>query len=86
MLGTAVGVFAGDLITDPEALGLDALFPAFFLALLIGGELRGGRTAVAAALLGAAVALALSPVRPAGRAGDLRLRRGADRARRRDAR
>ena len=33
--GTAVGVFAGDLIGDPEALGLDALFPAFFLALLV---------------------------------------------------
>ena len=30
-----MGVFAGDLIGDPEALGLDALFPAFFLALLV---------------------------------------------------
>ena len=64
--GTAVGVLAGDLITDPDALGLDALFPAFFLALLIGGELRGGRTAVTAALLGAAVALALAPFTPPG--------------------
>ena len=27
--GTAIGVFAGDLIGDPGALGLDALFPAF---------------------------------------------------------
>jgi predicted branched-subunit amino acid permease len=66
VLGTAVGVFAGDLITDPEALGLDALFPAFFLALLMGGELRTGRTAVVAALLGAAVALVLVPFTPAG--------------------
>ena len=64
--GTVVGVFAGDLISDPEALGLDALFPAFFLALLLGGELRGGRTAIAVALLGAAVALALSPFAPPG--------------------
>ncbi len=40
--GTAIGVFAGDAIADPEALGLDALFPAFFLALLA-GELRAGR-------------------------------------------
>jgi 4-azaleucine resistance transporter AzlC len=58
--GTAVGVFAGDLIGDPEALGLDALFPAFFLALLA-TELRRSRRAVAAAGLGAAVALALAP-------------------------
>ena len=36
--GTAIGVFAGDLIGDPAALGLDALFPAFFLCLLVEGE------------------------------------------------
>lgn len=67
VLGTVVGVFAGDLITDPEALGLDALFPAFFLALLMGGELRGGRTRpLAAALLGAAIALSLAPLTPPG--------------------
>ena len=66
VLGTAAGVFAGDLITDPEALGLDALFPAFFLALLMAGELRGGRLSLVAALLGAAVALALVPLTPAG--------------------
>jgi hypothetical protein len=41
--GTAIGVFAGELIGDPDRLGLDAMFPAFFLALLAGGELRGGR-------------------------------------------
>jgi predicted branched-subunit amino acid permease len=67
VLGTVVGVLAGDLITDPEALGLDALFPAFFLALLMGGELRGGRSRpLAAALLGAAIALALAPFTPPG--------------------
>lgn len=66
VLGTVVGVFMGDLIGDPEALGLDALFPAFFLALLVGGELRGGRLPLAAALLGAAVALALVPLAPPG--------------------
>jgi predicted branched-subunit amino acid permease len=64
--GTAVGVFGGELIGDPEALGLDALFPAFFLALLVGGELRGGRLAIVAALLGASVALALVPFTPPG--------------------
>jgi 4-azaleucine resistance transporter AzlC len=66
VLGTAAGVLLGDLIADPEALGLDALFPAFFLALLMDGELRSGRTAVAAALLGSAVALALVPLTPPG--------------------
>jgi predicted branched-subunit amino acid permease len=64
--GTVVGVLGGELIGDPDALGLDALFPAFFLALLVGGELRGGGRALAAALLGAAVALALVPLTPPG--------------------
>ncbi len=48
--GTAIGVFAGDLIGDPAALGLDALFPAFFLCLLVEGELRPGLPSVVAAL------------------------------------
>ena len=64
--GTAVGVFAGDLIGDPADLGLDALFPAFFLALLVGGELREGRLSVIVAALGAVIGLALTPITPAG--------------------
>jgi 4-azaleucine resistance transporter AzlC len=64
--GTAIGVFGGELIGDPERLGLDAMFPAFFLALLAGGELRRGRRAVLAACLGAAIALLLVPVAPPG--------------------
>jgi predicted branched-subunit amino acid permease len=63
--GTAVGVFAGDLIGDPAALGLDALFPAFFLCLLVEGELRPGLPSVVAGL-GALIALALIPFTPAG--------------------
>lgn len=62
--GTAVGVLAGDLLGDPQALGLDALFPAFFLALLV-AEARN-RTAIVVALLGAAIALALTPIAPPG--------------------
>jgi predicted branched-subunit amino acid permease len=65
VLGTAVGVFAGDLIGDPAALGLDALFPAFFLCLLVEGELRPGMPAVVAGL-GAVIALILIPFTPAG--------------------
>ena len=63
--GTAIGVFAGDLIGDPANLGLDALFPAFFLCLLVEGELRPGLPAVVATI-GAVVALALIPFTPAG--------------------
>jgi 4-azaleucine resistance transporter AzlC len=59
VLGTIVGVFAGDLIGDPNKLGLDAAFPALFLALLV-GQLRSSR-AVVAALAGAAIALVVTP-------------------------
>jgi 4-azaleucine resistance transporter AzlC len=64
--GTAIGVFGAELIGDPERLGLDAIFPAFFLSLLVTGELRSGRGAVAAAILGAMIALALVPIAPPG--------------------
>jgi 4-azaleucine resistance transporter AzlC len=64
--GTAAGVFAGDLIGDPADLGLDVLFPAFFLVLLLGGELQEGRRPIQAALLGAVIGLALTPITPPG--------------------
>jgi 4-azaleucine resistance transporter AzlC len=62
--GTVVGALAGGALPAASELGLDALYPAFFLYLLI-AELRSGRPRVAAAL-GAAIALALVPVAPAG--------------------
>jgi len=62
--GTIVGALAGSSLGDPEALGLDAIYPAFFVALLL-VELHRPR-ARHAALLGAAIALALVPVAPAG--------------------
>jgi branched chain amino acid efflux pump len=64
LLGTAVGVLFGGALGDPEALGLDALFPAFFVGLLA-AELERPR-GVAAALIGGAIALALTPVLPPG--------------------
>jgi 4-azaleucine resistance transporter AzlC len=64
ILGTAIGALGGDFIGTPERLGLDVILPAFFLALLA-KELRGGRS-VAAALTGAALALALVPFTPSG--------------------
>jgi 4-azaleucine resistance transporter AzlC len=62
--GTIVGVLGGAAIADPERYGLDAIFPAFYLALL--AEEAGSRKAVVAAALGAAIALALMPVAPPG--------------------
>ena len=64
--GTLVGALVGDSIGNPETLGLDALFPAFFLGLLIAGEPLTGRRAVAGALLGAAIAAALLPLAAPG--------------------
>jgi 4-azaleucine resistance transporter AzlC len=63
-LGTLVGALAGGGIGDPQALGLDAMFPAAFLALLAPQLRRPG--APAAALTGVVVALALVPFAPAG--------------------
>ena len=63
--GTALGAIAGGAIGDTHALGLDAIFPAFFLALLA-GELRRGRRAVVASVVAAALALAVLPFAPPG--------------------
>ena len=62
--GTIVGVVGGEALGDPTTLGLDAAFPALFLALLV-PQLTGRREAVAA-LLGAGIALALVPFTPPG--------------------
>ena len=64
VLGTVVGVLLGSHLADPKALGLDALFPAFFIVLLF--EEARGRRRLAAAGGGAGIALVLTPVVPAG--------------------
>jgi branched chain amino acid efflux pump len=56
---TALGVFGGGFLGKPERLGLDAAFPALFLALLV--SVVKTRREIAAALAGGAVALALIP-------------------------
>ncbi len=63
-LGTVGGVLAGESIPDPKALGLDALFPAFFLV-LVWSELgdRGARVTAAVATL---IAFVLIPIAPPG--------------------
>ena len=62
--GTVLGVLFGSALGDPTRLGLDAVFPAFYLALVV--EEVGSRRAVAAALTGAAITVALMPVAPVG--------------------
>lgn len=65
VLGTVVGALGADKLGDPDALGLDAVFPAFFLGLLL-PEATASPTARLVAVTGAVIALALTPVLPAG--------------------
>lgn len=62
--GTTIGVLGGRALGDPERFGLDAAFPAIFLALLV-PQIRT-RRALAAAVAGAAIAASLTPFAPAG--------------------
>jgi 4-azaleucine resistance transporter AzlC len=62
--GTLAGALLGNGLGDPRALGLDAMFPAAFLALLAPQLRRPG--APVAAVAGAVVAVAALPFAPAG--------------------
>ena len=62
--GTLVGALLGGGLGDPRTLGLDAMFPAAFLALLAPQLRRAG--APVAAVAGAVVAVGLLPFAPAG--------------------
>jgi 4-azaleucine resistance transporter AzlC len=62
--GTVAGALAGDAIGDPSAFGLDAMFPAAFLALLAPQLRQPG--APRAAIAGALIAAALVPFTPVG--------------------
>lgn len=62
--GTLLGVLGGGLIGDPSSLGLDAAFPALFLALLA-GQVPDRRSRIAA-VGGGAIALCLVPFVPPG--------------------
>jgi 4-azaleucine resistance transporter AzlC len=64
VVGTIAGVLGGDALGDTDRFGLDALYPAFFVALLL-GELRDRRSR-GAAVLAAVIALVLVPLTPAG--------------------
>lgn len=62
--GTLAGALLGSGIGDVRAYGLDAMFPAAFLALLAPQLRRPG--APVTAIVGAVVAVALAPFVPAG--------------------
>lgn len=63
-LGALLGAGLGSAVSDPNALGLDAMFPAVILALIL-PSLRDAR-ARRPALLGAVIALVCVPVLPVG--------------------
>jgi 4-azaleucine resistance transporter AzlC len=62
--GTLVGALAGGAIGDPAAFGLDAMFPAAFLALLAPQLRQPG--APRAAIAGVLIAAVLVPFTPPG--------------------
>jgi 4-azaleucine resistance transporter AzlC len=62
--GAVIGALIGSAVHDTSAFGLDAMFPAVILALIV-KDLRNPRT-LRAALAGAAIALAATPFLPAG--------------------
>ena len=62
--GTALGVALGSVIGDPNRYGIDGAFAALFVALL-STQVRS-RTRATVALLGAVIALILTPLTPAG--------------------
>jgi 4-azaleucine resistance transporter AzlC len=63
-LGSVAGAVFGDVLGDTHRLGLDAIYPVFFLSLLI-AELRD-RASRWAAVGGGLLALALVPISPPG--------------------
>jgi predicted branched-subunit amino acid permease len=64
LAGTTLGVVGAGAIDEPQELGLDAAFPALFLALLA-PQLRSSRAATASVASGLLV-LALMPIAPPG--------------------
>ena len=62
--GTAIGALWGGALGDPHDLGLDALFPAFFLV-LVWSEL-GDRAARVTAAVATVIAFVLIPIAPPG--------------------
>jgi predicted branched-subunit amino acid permease len=65
-VGTAVGVLSHVVVEDVERLGLDVVFPAFFLAVLMRELRSGGKRTIAATAIAAALSAVLVPFAPPG--------------------
>ena len=65
-VGTSVGVLSHVVVEDVERLGLDVVFPAFFLAVLMRELRSGGKRTIAATAIAAALSAALVPIAPPG--------------------
>jgi 4-azaleucine resistance transporter AzlC len=63
-LGVLAGALGGEVVSNTDAFGMDAAFPAVLLALMV-PALRERATRLAA-IAGAAIAVALGPLLPAG--------------------
>lgn len=63
-IGVVAGAFGGTAISDTDAFGMDAAFPAVLLALVM-PSLKDRSTRFAA-IVGAVIAVALTPLMPAG--------------------
>jgi predicted branched-subunit amino acid permease len=65
VLGTLAGALGASTLASPTSLGLDVLFPVFYLGLLV-PELRAAGRPLAVAVAAAVVAMALVPITPEG--------------------
>ena len=65
VLGTIAGAFGASTLASPTSLGLDVLFPVFYLGLLV-PELRTAGRPLAVAVAATVVALVRVPVAPDG--------------------
>jgi predicted branched-subunit amino acid permease len=65
--GTVIGVLVGDALPEPAVLGLDVIFPAFFLCLLVNeARATGTERTLQAIVLAAVITLVLLPWAPPG--------------------
>jgi predicted branched-subunit amino acid permease len=64
MLGSALGLLLGNVVGDTRRFGLDAVFPASFVGAMVSAFRR--QDSAVAVVVGALVALALTPFLPAG--------------------
>ncbi len=63
-ISAGLGALLGSVLSDPKALGLDAVLPAVLLALAL--PMLRDRSTLIAALAGAVIAVAAAPLLPAG--------------------